>query len=45
MILLLISHFLCHWFMVTEKKIKNITFYGNNSHILLLVGFKSVDVY
>ena len=24
---------------------KNITFFGNNSHILLLVGFKSVDVF
>jgi hypothetical protein len=45
MILPLISHFLWHWFMITVKKMKNITFFGNYSHILLLVGFKSVDVF
>jgi len=45
MILPLISHFLWHWFMITVKKKKNITFFGNYSHILLLVGFKSVDVF
>jgi len=45
MILPLIIHFLCHWFMITVKKLKILHFFGNYSHILLLVGFKSVDVF